>query len=144
MTGPSCAACGQPVTWHRAPARERTHGTVGALLEPGLSLRCDTHGIQPPTTARDSAIEAARERLPRARRCRLRRTCCRACGARLLLPPRRTRRSVTVAATGLPVHTIHLDLVLTRCPDCGLEQLPWQTQQDLDALLEVLYDPEEG
>ncbi|MFU8841718.1 MAG: hypothetical protein ACNA8R_13520 [Nitriliruptoraceae bacterium] len=120
---------------------ERARGTVAGLLEPGLELRCDQHGLQSSAAARDAAVAVAHLRLPRARRCRLRRTCCGACDAPLLLPVRRTQRSLTVDGDGLPVHTIHLDLPLTRCPDCGVDQVPLRSQDDLDGLLDALYGP---
>lgn len=144
MTDLVCPVCGQPATWTTGPPREAAQGAVAALLEPGLTLRCAEHGAQPLRVARDAAIGTARDRLPRARRCRVRRTCCADCGARLVLPARRTRRGLTVEAAGLPVHTIHLDIALTRCPDCGVDQVPWSSQEDLDALLAVLYDPPDG
>jgi hypothetical protein len=121
---------------------ERTQGTVAGLLEPGIRLVCEQHGEQPADAAGDAALTVARDRLPRARRCRLRHVCCDACGARLHLPARRTRRSLTVDGYGLPVHTIHLDVPLTRCPDCGMEHLPWGAQDDLDVLLRALYGPD--
>jgi hypothetical protein len=118
---------------------ERSHGPVAGLLEPGLGLHCADHGEQPADAARDAALTASRDRLPRARRCRLRRVCCGACGARLVLPTRRTRRSLTVDGSDLPVHTVHLDVPLTRCPDCGIEHLPWGVDADLETLLRALY-----
>lgn len=141
MTTPSCPVCHGPATLERTPPREQTCGTVLGVVEPGLELRCSQHGPQPVTGAATAARGNADERLPRARRCRLRRTCCGDCSALLTLPARRGRRSLTVEATGLPVHTIHLDLPLTRCPDCGLDQVPWRSQEDLDTLLETLYTP---
>ncbi|MFP4312327.1 MAG: hypothetical protein ACLFS9_10170 [Nitriliruptoraceae bacterium] len=137
-----CPVCRDPAHPARTPPAERTCGTVAALLEPGLVLRCARDGDQALTHAVDAAEATARDRLPRARRCRLRRTCCAGCGTVLDLPVRRGRRSLTVAAAGLPVHTIHLDLPLTRCPSCGLDQVPWRSQEDLDAVLQAVYTPD--
>jgi hypothetical protein len=139
VTDLACPVCGQPASVTTGPPRERSYGSVAALLDPGLALRCEEHGAQPLAAA--AALTTARDRLPRARRCRVRRTCCAACGARLVLPARRTRRALTIEAAGLPVHTIHLDVALTRCPDCGIEQLPWSSREDLDAVLVLVYDP---
>lgn len=144
MTAPACPVCDRTGTLTRIAPQERTQVTVAGVLEPGFSLRCEEHGAQPLLVGRDAALAAAGERLPRARRCRLRRTCCTACRAVLVLPARRGRRSLTVEAAGLPVHTIHLDVALTRCPDCGLDQVPWRSQADLDALLAALYDAPHG
>ncbi len=139
MTALPCSVCGQPAELERTRPTERTVGTVAGVVEPGLLLRCSQHGPQPVDRAVAAARGSAGDRLQRARRCRIRRTCCATCGALLTLPARRGRRSLTVQAAELPVHTIHLDLPLTRCPDCGLDQVPWRSQDDLDGVLAALY-----
>lgn len=144
MTALSCPLCQQPAAVERRSPREATAGTVAGVVEPRLLLRCPEHGPQASVDAAEVARTGAGERLPRARRCRLRRTCCAACRAELTLPARRGRRSLTVEAAGLPVHTIHLDLPLTRCPDCGLDQVPWRSRDDLDTLLTALYAPDDA
>lgn len=141
MSAGRCNVCGAPTQLERVPPAERTVGAVAGLLEPGFVGRCAQHGHQPLLEVAETATALAHERIPRARRCRLRHTCCAACRTVLSLPARRGRRSLTVEAPAVGVHTIHLDLPLTRCPDCGLDQLSWQAREDLDELLQALYDP---
>lgn len=57
------------------------------------------------------------------------------------MPVRRTTRTVSVVGEDLPVLTVHVDVAMTRCPDCGLDQVPSRSQQDLADLADVLADP---
>lgn len=60
------------------------------------------------------------------------------------MPARRTTRTVTVAPETLPVTTLRFDLPMSRCPGCGLDQLPYRARHDvvvaLSALLQAAVD----
>jgi hypothetical protein len=55
------------------------------------------------------------------------------------MPVRRTERSVTVEAPGLAPLTLRFDLPVTRCPDCGVEQVPSRSQEDLVVVVPALF-----
>lgn len=82
----------------------------------------------------DAAVLRARSRL-------LRSDVCRSCGAGLTMPVRRTTRSATVEAPGLPIATITLDLPMTRCGSCGLDQVPSRSHEDLTVVIPALFAP---
>lgn len=82
-------------------------------------------------SARRSESGALRVALRRLTRARWRPTGsgrCGACGAPLVMPPRRTARAVTVEPPASAPWTLELELPLTRCPDCGIENVPVATR----------------
>jgi hypothetical protein len=116
-----------------------TVGTVAAAVEARPVVACpDAHGATPPEAA-GAAMEAAEAGIPRARSRLLRTDACRRCGAALSMPVRRTERAVTVEATGLRPFTLRLDVPVTRCPDCGLDQVPSRSQEDLVVVVPALF-----
>jgi hypothetical protein len=139
---PACPTCAAATDLVVGAAQEATVGTVAALVEARPLLRC-RGGHDHPLSALDrsarAAIEAdvvaALERsLPRARARRWRPTAaCAACGVQLTMPVRRTTWPVTVARPGttMLVLTVHLDVPATRCPGCGVDQVPPRSQGDL-------------
>ena len=56
------------------------------------------------------------------------------------MPVRRSVRAVTVSPEGGPVTTLHLDLPLQRCPDCGLDHLPARSRAEITAALTAVID----
>lgn len=54
------------------------------------------------------------------------------------MPARRTVRVVTVTPEDLPVVTLRFDLPMTRCPACGMDQLPARARADVDVALAAL------
>ncbi len=118
---------------------EATVGTVAAALERRPVVACThDHDLTPPTIV-DAAMQAADDRIARARARLLRRDVCVSCGQALTLPTRRTVRPVTVAAAGAPVVTIQLDLPATRCPSCALDQVPSRSREDLVVVIPALF-----
>lgn len=146
MTPPvACAVCDQVGAVRRGTGRDVTLGTVAALAEAVPVVDCPA-GHTAPAPVADAAVDAARDQLPRATRPRLRHTDrCARCGTTLSMPVRRTDRPVTLEGLpGCPVVTVRFDLPTTRCPDCGLDQVPTRSDGDVDAALRELFAPERG
>ncbi len=143
--GPStCPACGETGPVGLRGPLEVMPGTVSAVLERRPVVDCGAGHERPPASARPAADEAIARAIPRARQRRLRREVCDSCGAALTMPVRRTVRPVSVEAPDLPVLTVQIDLPMTRCPDCGRDQVPGRSQPDLDALAPALFDPDDA
>jgi hypothetical protein len=135
----ACPTCGVDAAIELRPGAEVTVGTVAASIERRPVVACpDDHGRSPPEVV-GAAMEAAEHGLPRARSRLLRGDACRACGAALTMPVRRTVRSVTIEAPDLPVLTMRFDLPSTRCPDCGTDQVPSRSQEDLVVVVPALF-----
>lgn len=129
----------------RGADREATVGTVAARCERAPVVACpDGHGVPPDVG--EGALEACHAALPRAARRRLARTDrCGACDEPLTMPVRRTERPVTLADLApVPVTTLRFDLPTTRCPACGVDQVPTRSQDDLDAVVRALFSPGPG
>jgi hypothetical protein len=133
---PICDEAGEVVL---GPGAEVTVGTVAAALERRPVVACPHRHVATPPECSGAAMDAAEAALPRARARWLRDDRCRACGATLHMPVRRTERAITVTTDGVPPVTIRLDLPLTRCPDCGLEQVPSRSQEDLVVVIPALF-----
>ena len=106
-------------------------GTVAVLTEQTPVVRCPPDDRATPPEFVDAAMQATKDGVPQARRRLLRSDVCPRCGSELSMPVRRTTRAVTVAPPGGPVVTLRFDLPMTRCPNCGLDQLPSRSQEDL-------------
>jgi hypothetical protein len=127
----ACPTCSRTGPLALGPPRELTLDTVAVLVERAPVVGCpDRHQATPPAIV-DAAMQATTDALPRARGRWLRDDACRRCGTRLTMPVRRTTRPVTVEPPGGPVFTLRFDLPSTRCPDCGLDQVPSRSQEDL-------------
>lgn len=112
--------------------REATVGTVAVLLERQPVVACPAEHRTAPPEAVQAAMAATDDAVPRARRRLLRGERCARCDTQLTMPVRRTRWPVTVEATAeVPVLTLQFDLPATRCPECGTDQLPTRSQEDL-------------
>jgi DNA-directed RNA polymerase subunit RPC12/RpoP len=137
-----CPICGEQGPVAPGPARQQQVGTVAGLLEQVPEVRCPAGHVgsatADPATTR-AVLARVRDAVGHARPTRLRGERCAACGARLTMPVRRTPWPVTVdELPGLPVLTFRLDLPSTRCPDCGVDQLPARSQADLAATVTAL------
>ena len=125
---PGCQA-GAPVEL-RGPS-EVTVGTVAVLLERTPAVTCPQgHDAVPPDVV-DAAMRATETAVARARSRFLRDDVCGNCGSGLTMPVRRTTRAVTVEPEATSILTLHFDLPMSRCPNCGLDQLPSRSQEDL-------------
>lgn len=136
-----CPRCGQPATPGFSPGTAVTHGTIAASFERRPTLRCAAgHRAPDPATDLDAVLEACAEQVASAAGGRLRAERCQRCRAPLRMPVRRTTRTVSVAgASPLGVLTLHLDLPATRCPDCGLDQVPTRSRGEVaDAVRQAL------
>jgi hypothetical protein len=127
----ACPACQELARVELRGGNEVTVGTVATLVEQRPVVACGAgHALTPPEVV-GAAMEAADAQLLRARRRLLGPDRCGACGTRLTMPVRRTVRSIVVDGDGLPVITIRFDLPSSRCPECGVDQLPTRSQEDL-------------
>ena len=135
-----CPVCRQDAPLALRGSAEVSVGTVAVALEARPVVACDEdHGATPREVV--GAAMAAVERLvPQARSRLLRKDACHACGAALTMPVRRTERPVTVAAEDeRPVLTLLFDLPSSRCPDCGADQVPSRSQEDLVVAVPALF-----
>lgn len=137
-----CQSCHEPGTVELGQPRQATVGTVAGILERVPLVRCRS-GHDEPATARpeiaDLVVQSCREAIPEARRRLLGRDICTSCRAPLSMPVRRTGRVVSIDGIDeVPVLTLRFDLPMTRCPACGLDQLPTRSRRDLTEVLERL------
>lgn len=127
----ACPQCGRTAAVVLDGPTETRVGTIMASVEQCPVVACDAgHRLVPPEVV-GAAMEAVDERIARARSRLLRRDVCSACDTVLSLPARRSVRTVTVVSAVAPVVTIHLDVPASRCPDCGLDQVPSRSHEDL-------------
>lgn len=136
-----CPVCALTATLQLGGGTEVAVGTVAAVLERRPLLACAQAHDHSPEGAIEQGMAAVDAQLPRCRVRRLRGDGCSNCSTRLDLPVRRTRRTVTIAVDDLPVHTLHLDVPMTRCADCGLDQVPGRSHEDLAAAVRAAYAP---
>jgi hypothetical protein len=110
-------------------------GTVAGSIAHLPVVRCPAGHAEPATDHPEAAaavLTTVRAAVPHARPRVLRGEVCATCGGRLTMPVRRSGWPVTVSdLEGLPVLTLRFDLPSTRCPDCGVDQLPTRSQDDL-------------
>lgn len=127
----TCPTCAQPGEIVLRPGQEATVGTVAVVLERRPAVACAQEHDLTPAVAVGAAMDATEAAIPRARRRLGRGGSCLRCRTALTMPVRRAHRVVSVEHEALPVLTLRFDLPLTRCPDCGLDQLPRRSQEDL-------------
>jgi len=136
-----CERCGAEGTLELHPGSEAAIGTVAGILERRPAVTCAAgHRVTPPPV-RAAARRAVADQVPRARQRWRRGDACAACRTPLTLPARRSRRTATVVSEVAPVHTIHLDLPMVRCGECGHDQVPSRSQDDVDRVVTALYEP---
>ena len=137
-----CPQCQEPGALRLGAGTEVEVGTVAAALERRPLIACPSDHDRSPDMVVDAGEQAARAQLPRSREKLLRGSRCASCGARLTLPVRRTRRTVTVTGGGVPVHTLHLDVPMTRCGECAWDQVPARSHADVDRAVRAAYLPD--
>lgn len=123
-------------------ALELTLGTVAVLAEQRPVVACPQRHGATPERAVAAAMEATDRAVPRARGRLLRGEVCGSCRAPLTMPARRATRVVTVEPPdgSLPVFTLRFDLPAVRCTECGVEQLPTRSQEDLVVAVPALFE----
>ncbi|HSK21899.1 MAG TPA: hypothetical protein VK906_01920 [Egicoccus sp.] len=149
MTSPSasgvCPECGEPLAPAPAPGREATVGTVAGGIEQLPRWRCPHGHDAGPVLTADRARDEVAAGVAVARRRRLRGgDVCVACGSALTMPVRRTVWPVTLTDPDRrSAITLTYDVPATRCPDCGQNQVPTRSADDLAAVLdELLREPD--
>ena len=139
-----CDICGAEAALQWRPGAEVVVGTVAGVLDRRPVLVCAQGHVHAVPGAPAAALSAVETQLPQARGRWRRGDTCAACKAALDLPVRRTRRSVTVTEGGVAVHTLHLDVPMSRCGDCGTDQLPTRSRSDLQGVVAAVYRPDEA
>ncbi len=135
-----CERCGAEGPLELHPGGEATVGTVAGILERRPAVTCPAGHRETPPSVPASAHRAVADQVSRARRRWRRSDACAACRAPLTLPARRSRRTATVVSEVAPVQTIHLDLPMVRCGDCGHDQVPARSADDVDRVVLALYE----
>lgn len=138
-----CPACGVHGEIVLRGSRQATVGTVAVQLERRAVVACPSDHEMAPGDAVDAAMAATDAAVPRARKRLGRPERCGQCRAPLTMPVRRAERVVTVERAPVPVLTLHFDLPLTRCPDCGVDQLPTRSQEDLVVSVPAVFTAEQ-
>lgn len=134
-----CPVCDADAGVVLRSTNEVTVGTIAGVVERRPVAACpDDHGATPAEVvgATMDAVDAA---VPRARSRLLRADVCRSCGSALAMPVRRTTRTVTVEDDRMPIVTLHLDLAMTRCGECGVDQVPSRSHEDLTVVVPALF-----
>lgn len=134
-----CPACAQPAEVVLAGPVEVTVGTIAAAVERRPVVACDAAHERSPGALVGEAMDAVDAAIPRARPRLLRGDVCTNCREALTMPVRRTERAVTVESELGPVCTLRLDLPMTRCPGCGLDQVPSRSHEDLTVVVPALF-----
>lgn len=138
-----CDTCHDEAGIEWRPGTEVIVGTVAGILERRPVLVCPAGHVHPVAAAAAAGEAAVEEQLLKARRRWRRPDACAHCHEALTLPVRRTGRSITVADPELGVHTLHLDVPMTRCGACASAQLPTRSHRDLTAVLVAAYAGDE-
>jgi len=127
-----CPVCHEAASLQLSSGAQASVGTVAVALERRPVIACEQRHEATPPEVVDAAMAAATSSLPRARKRLLRHDVCGACGAALTMPVRRTVRPVTVEGDSeVPVLTLRFEVPSTRCPECGVDQVPSRSQEDL-------------
>lgn len=135
-----CPVCQQDAPLALRGSAEVTVGTVAVALEARPVVACNQGHDATPGEVVGAAMAAVEELVPQARGRLLRRDACHHCDAALTMPVRRTERPVTVEGEGeRPVITLLFDLPSSRCPDCGADQVPSRSQEDLVVAVPALF-----
>lgn len=123
-----------------------TQGTVAGAIEQLPRWRCARGHDAGPVLTRDRGRAELGAGVAVARRRRLRGgDICVACGAALTMPVRRTVWPLTLTDPDLRVAvTLTYDVPATRCPDCGQNQVPTRSADDLVAVLDDLLREPDG
>jgi hypothetical protein len=137
----TCPVCGERGEVVLGGALELSLGSVAILVESVPQVRCALRHDLAPEAARAAAMAATEASIPRARGRLFRGDTCGTCRAVLTMPPRRSTRVVTVeGAEEVPVFTLRFDLPAVRCTECGVEQLPTRSQEDLVVAVPAVFE----
>lgn len=129
-----CPVCERMTLRSRTLGYEQVVGSVAVHGEPLTVEWCSCGHVAVPRRLGEAAREATRRSLLVAHR-RWRTQICGDCGAALTMPARRTTRVVTVTPDDHPIVTLTFDLVMQRCPGCGLDQLRPQGRHEVETAL---------
>lgn len=139
-----CSTCGEPVQPVGPQGTEVTVGTIAGVREGPRRWACPEGHEQVTVDATAGAAEVlAAFDVARPRRLR-RGECCAACGELLVLPGRRTVRTVTLVDAGVPALRLSLDVPLLRCTQDAVENLPAACEADLTAVANALLGDDGG
>lgn len=144
MPTAACPVCDEVAAVVPGRGREVTVGTIAAAVERPPVVACPAQHVASPVAVVDAAMTATREQIPLARRRRLTGEGCQRCRAPLTMPVRRTTRAVTVEPELGAVFTLRFDLPSTRCGDCGTDQVPRRSLEDLAVVVPALLSPPDG
>lgn len=114
---------------------EAGSGDVGVVIDQAPYLACEDghYRLDPSPGFDDTVVESVVDGVPIGigTRWPWRAVRCASCGTDLVMPPRRTHRSVTVVSDATPPVTVTLDVPLVRCTECGVDQLPPDLEGDV-------------
>jgi hypothetical protein len=136
-----CPVCDAEARVELRTTSEVTVGTVAAAVERRPVAVCADGHEATPAEVVGATMDAVDASVPRARSRLFRTDVCRSCGSGLAMPVRRTGRTVTVEDPSLPIVTVHLDLPMTRCGECGEDQVPSRSHEDLTVVVPALFAP---
>jgi hypothetical protein len=140
-----CPVCHEQAPVELRETAEVTVGTVAVALERRPVVACPQDHRTTPQAIVRAAMGAVEDSVVQARSRLLRGDVCRLCSAPLTMPVRRTTRAVTVEGDeDRPVLTLRFDLPSTRCPDCGVEQVPSRSQEDLVVSVPAVFSPRDA
>jgi hypothetical protein len=136
----ACAVCGEDFVLSTCVA-EASRGQVGALMEEA-PLRACPNGHVNVDLWRGFPNEVVADVIGMlvvpSRRWWSTRASCSACGEDLAMPARRTVKPVTVQLPDAPVFTVMLELPMSRCGACGIDNLAVRRGSVEDALRAAL------
>lgn len=135
MLCPVCETEGEVVL---ADTHEVTVGTIAAMVEGRPVVACPDRHRAVPADVVGATMDATEKQIPRAKSRVFRADACHECGHALDMPTRRSARTVSALIDGTVV-TVHLDLPLTRCPSCALEQVPSKSHEDFTVVIPAVF-----
>lgn len=138
-TDAACPSCGAARLERTEVSPEVTAASIAVHGERLTILHCGCGHVEVPAELGRATRAACDDALPSARRALLRGERCRSCGSALSIPGRRTTRAVTVSPETVPVATLRFDLPMLRCPNCGLDQVPYRARHDVVVALSALF-----
>jgi hypothetical protein len=137
-----CPVCDEEAPLELIAGTEVTVGTVAVALERRPVVACSEGHRATPREVVRAAMRAVEDTVVQARSRLLRGDACRTCGTPLTMPVRRTTRAVTVEGDAdRPVLTLRFDLPSVRCVECGADQVPSRSQEDLVVSVPAVLSP---
>lgn len=127
-----CPTCGGEIRLALSPAGRSRSGPVGAVSDPRMTPTCSL-GCVDATADLRAALDRALDAGLTFARSRGRFDRCGVCAQLLDLPARASTRAVTVEPELSGLFTLTFTLVLVRCGDCGMENVPSGLHRDVRA-----------